>query len=111
MNKSIGKIRKENLRYLIDYQYGTQSTLARILGYEGVTQTTLSDILRSKRSFHDFEARAFERNLVLPNLWMDRDDWLISGWHLVESFRSLSSKEQKIFSELALFIESTNAST
>ncbi|TNC79500.1 MAG: hypothetical protein C9356_18770 [Oleiphilus sp.] len=105
MRKNLGTVRKENLQYLIDHEYGTQSQLARSLRYEGITQATLSDILRSKRSFHDFEARAFEKYLELPDLWMDKDGWLESGWHFVASFRTLTEEERKLFNELALFIE------
>jgi hypothetical protein len=111
MKKSLGALRKENLSYLIDYQYGAQSILAARLNYQGITQTTLSDILRSKRSFHDFEARAFEKNLLLPHLWMDKDGWLESGWSFVESFRNLNDNEQELFSELALFIENRQTRT
>jgi len=111
MNKSLGAIRKENLDYLVDYQYGNQTMLASRLNYDGISQTTISDILRSKRSFHDFEARAFETNLVLPHLWMDKNSWLSSGWNLVEAYRLLNTEQQGVFNNLATFVEKQSTNT
>jgi hypothetical protein len=108
MNKSLGVIRKENLNYLVDYQYGNQTMLASRLNYDGISQTTISDILRSKRTFHDFEVRALEIHLVLPHLWMDKNSWLSSGWYLVEAYRLLDREQQGIFNNLATFVESQN---
>jgi hypothetical protein len=111
MNKSLSVIRKENLAYLIDYQYGTQSMLAARLKYDGLSQATLSDILRSKRSLRYYEARALEVNLVLPHLWVDKDSWLRSVWHLVEAYRLFDKNQQGVFNNLANFVESQSTNT
>jgi|GEM_PF-4264789 len=41
MTKSLGCIEKENLEYLKDYQYGTQSMLAASIDYFGLSHATL----------------------------------------------------------------------
>lgn len=80
--------------------------LAGRINYYDLSQPTLSDILRSKRSFHDYEARVIEKNLMLPHLWMDKDFWLKDGWELVEEYRKLTESQQNVFNKVAQFVES-----
>ena len=100
------KNRNENLSYLIFRQYGTQTALAVGLLGSGYTQSSISNLLLLKSPFYDHKARTIEKYLVLPTYWLDKEDWIRSGWDLIETYRNMSKNEKRVFNETVKFIQS-----
>lgn len=80
--KSLGQIRKENLTFLV-HQFGSQTNTASKLNIIGFNQVTISDIIRSKRTFHEYEVRKIEEKLNIPKYWMDKENLTEDGWHII----------------------------
>ncbi len=103
--KTIDCIRRENLEFLIDYKFGSQSSFAGRLGKTSLSQATLSDIIREKRSLHVTEARLIEQKIIIPHGWMDRNGWVKEGYSFIEKYQKMTEEEQKFFNETVEFID------
>lgn len=105
-SQNIGRSRRENLEYLIDYVYATQTSFASALKHTSITQPTLSDILRKKRQLHEFEARAIEVKLGIPHYWLDKANWVYEGRNLIAKYKKMTVEEKKFFNEAVAFVVS-----
>ncbi len=103
--KSVEHIRKENLRYLVRDIFGTQTALAARLKLKmpWFQQVTISDILRSKRTFHTYEVRGIEAQLKIPAQWLDREGWIQRGWGLIEQCQRLDDGCMNLINDIVRF--------
>jgi len=95
--KGIGQIRKENLQFLTDTVFGTQQILSLRINHSNLSQPTISDILRGKRSFHDSEVRYTEQKLSIPLGWMDLDSMLANGWAVITEYQKMPKSHKATF--------------
>jgi hypothetical protein len=104
MNSNRFEIREGSLKYLV-YRYLNQSALGAKLKKYGLSQATISDIVRSKRVLSRWEARKIEEVLAIPDGWMDKEDWVRSGWHLIQAYQDLDEGGRKLFNQTVTFVE------
>lgn len=83
--------------------HGSQTELARVLNHSTLTQPILSSIQRRKRPLHSHEARDIEKILGIPDGWMDRNNWVRTGWKLAKEYRMLGPDERAIANKLLSF--------
>ena len=105
MNAQIIKNRKENLSYLVDCLYGTQTALAAGLKGSSYTQSSISNLLLSKSPFYGTKARTIEIYLVIPDGWLDKKGWIRSGWPLINTYRNMNEGDRKFFNQAMSFVE------
>ena len=103
---SVPAIRRGNLGYLVTV-HGSQAGLAGAIIPSGLTQPIISTILRKKRPLRPLEARAIERQLGIPQTWLDRFD-LRQAWKLTSKFRELPLETQALFNDMLEFAEGRN---
>jgi hypothetical protein len=105
--------RKENLRFLVK-EYGSQCALAKAIAASSLTQPMISQILNKPRrigwgrmgivrSFSSDEARSVEKQLGIPNGWMDKYP-LDVAWPLVKKFQKLSPECRQVVSDFIDFV-------
>jgi hypothetical protein len=110
MNAGVINNRKENLIYLIRCIYGTQKKMAVRLKGSGYTQSSISNLLLSKSPFYGSKARTIEKYLLLPDGWLDKKNWIRSGWSLIETYRNLDEEGRCFFNKTITFaIEMLNS--
>lgn len=103
--KSLGQIRKENLTFLV-HQFGSQTNTASKLDIIGFNQVTISDIIRpnGKRTFHEHEVRKIEEKLNIPKYWMDKENLIEDGWHIICELKTFDEHSMLRINKLLEFI-------
>jgi hypothetical protein len=106
--------RRENLQFLVDL-HGTQTELAQKIPSSGLTQQNISRILvgtkpkgrgRGRRQLDANEARGIEKDLIIPDIWIDNYD-LRQAWSVVKTFQGLSQIERGIVNDIIRFVVET----
>ena len=95
--------RRTALDFLV-IKYGTQTELALKLNHKVLTQQIISSIQNKKRTLRPHEARDIEKTLGIPKGWMDKDDWVSSGWSLIKDYRNLDDNEKEIVNRIVNFV-------
>lgn len=96
--------RRSALDFLV-IKYVTQTELANKLNHRVLTQQIISSIQHKKRALHPHEARYIEKTLGIPNGWMDKDNWVSSGWSLIKEYRNLEDNEKEIVNRIVNFVK------
>jgi|SRR5205809_5837839 hypothetical protein len=97
-----GSFRRENLEFLVAC-HGSQTSFANAVRYRSLTQPIVSSILHRRRALHEFEARAVERSLSIPEGWMDRYS-LRKAWLHIRKIRQMDPEAQRVVHALLKFV-------
>jgi hypothetical protein len=97
--------RKNNVQYLIDRFYGTQTAMAVDLKGTELNQSSISNLLLGKSPFWDYKARCIERCVGIPIGWLDEDEWIKQGWKFVLRYRQMNDDEKALFNETVDFMK------
>jgi hypothetical protein len=103
MSTAVNNSRKDVIDFLVR-KYRSQTELAKALNHTTITQPNISLIQNHKRYIRTNEARDIEKTLGIPKGWMDKDNWVRSGWSLIKEYRNLEDSEKELINRIVNFV-------